>query len=71
MSVKVMNMSGDPIDTVSFKPSTAATVLINGEPVKLTDLKVGDPITIWVSETRFSFYTAPGKGASPGLPPRQ
>jgi hypothetical protein len=71
MSVKVMNMAGDPIDTVSFKPSTVATVLVNGEPVKLTDLKVGDPITIWVSETRFSFYTAPGKGASPGLPPRQ
>src|SRR5882672_5550778 len=71
MSVRVMNVGGDPIDTVSFKPSTVATVLVNGEPVKLTDLNVGDPITIWVAETRFSFYTAPGKGASPGLPPQQ
>ncbi len=70
MSVKVNNVAGDAIDTVSFKPSAAATVIVNGERVKLADLKVGDPITIWVAETRFSFYTAPGKGASPGLPPK-
>ena len=71
MSVQVNNVAGDAIDTVSFKPSTAATVIVNGERVKLTDLKVGDPITIWVAESRFSIYTAPGKGASPGLPPKK
>ncbi len=65
MSVQVFNASGDPLDTISFKPSTAATVIVNGERAKLTDLKKGDPLTFWIAETRFSFYTAPGKGASP------
>jgi hypothetical protein len=70
MSVQVLNVSGDPLDTVSFKPSTAAKVILNGEPAKLTDLKVGDPLTFWIAESRFAFYTSPGKGASPGLPPQ-
>jgi hypothetical protein len=38
-------------------------VIVNGERVKLADLKAGDPITIWVAETRFAFYASPGKGS--------
>ena len=68
ITVKVFNVAGDPLDTVSFKPSTAATVILDGKRVKLTDLKVGDPLTFWVAESRFAFYTSPGKGAS--LPPK-
>ena len=48
---QVNNVAGDPIDTLSIKPSTTATVIVNGERVKLSDLKAGDPITIWVAET--------------------
>lgn len=70
MTVQIFNVAGDPLDTVSFKPSTVATVIINGKRVKLTDLNVGDPVSFWISETRFAFYTSPGKGASQGLPPR-
>jgi hypothetical protein len=40
-------------------------VIVNGERVKLSDLKSGDPITIWVAETRFAFYATPGKGSIP------
>jgi hypothetical protein len=65
MSVQVNNVAGDAIDTLSVKPSTTATVIINGERVKLSDLKTGDPITIWVAETRFAFYAYPGKGSIP------
>jgi hypothetical protein len=49
----------------SASPSTTATVIVNGERVKLSDLKAGDPITIWVAETRFAFYASPGKGSLP------
>ena len=65
MSVQVNNVAGDAIDTLSVKPSTTATVIVNGERVKLSDLKSGDPITIWVAETRFAFYATPGKGSIP------
>jgi hypothetical protein len=65
LSVQVNNVAGDPIDTLSVKPSTTATVIVNGERVKLSDLKSGDPITIWVAETRFAFYATPGKGSIP------
>jgi hypothetical protein len=65
ISVQVNNVAGDAIDTLNVKPSTAATVIINGERVKLADLKAGDPITIWVAETRFAFYASPGKGSLP------
>ena len=65
LSVAVNNVAGDPIDTLSVKPSTTATVIVNGERMKLTDLKPGDPITIWVAESRFAFYAYPGKGAIP------
>jgi len=65
LSVQVNNVAGDAIDTLSVKPSTTATVIINGERVKLSDLKSGDPITIWVAETRFAFYATPGKGSIP------
>ena len=65
LSVQVNNVAGDAIDTLSVKPSTTATVIVNGERVKLSDLKSGDPITIWVAETRFAFYASPGKGSLP------
>ena len=65
LSVEVHNVAGDAIDTLSVKSSNTATVIVNGERVKLTDLKAGDPITIWVAETRFAFYANPGKGALP------
>ena len=63
--MQVNNVAGDAIDTLSVKPSTTATVIVNGERVKLSDLKSGDPITIWVAETRFAFYATPGKGSIP------
>jgi hypothetical protein len=65
ISVQVNNVAGDALDTLNVKPSTTATVIINGERVKLADLKAGDPITIWVAETRFAFYATPGKGSLP------
>lgn len=71
ITVQVFNVAGDALDTFSFKPSTTAMLLVNGKQEKYSDLKVGDPLTFWVAETRFSFYTSPGKGASAGLPPQK
>jgi hypothetical protein len=71
ITVQVFNVAGDPLDTFSFKPSTNVTVIVNGKREKYSELKVGDPLTFWVSENRFSIYSAPGRGASTGLPPQQ
>jgi hypothetical protein len=70
MTVQIFNVAGDPLDTISFKPSAVGTVFVNGQKEKLSELKVGDPLTFWIAESRFSIYTSPGKGASAGLPPK-
>jgi hypothetical protein len=71
ITVQVLNVSGDPLDTVSFKPASAnASLIVDGKKEKFSDLKVGDPITFWIPESRFSIYSAPGsKSAATGLPP--
>jgi len=63
MTVQINNVAGDALSAITVQPSTTATLLINGKETKFSDLKVGDPISIWVSQDRFSFYSAPGKNA--------
>src|SRR5271170_3434637 len=72
ITVQIFNVAGDPIDTVSFKPSPTAKLFVNGQPETFSELKKGDPVTFWVSEKRFSIYSTPGaaKSASAGLPPQ-
>jgi hypothetical protein len=70
LTVQIFNVAGDPIDTMSFKPTAGTKLLVNGEPETFDQLKEGDPVTFWISEKRFSIYSSPGatKTASPGLP---
>ena len=69
--VQVFNVAGDPLDTVTFRPQPSSTLLVNGQPEKFSELKVGDPVTFWISEKRFAMYSAPGAvtASSQGLPP--
>jgi hypothetical protein len=69
--VQVFNAGGDALSSVTFKPQPSSKVLVNGEPTTIADLKVGDPVTFWVSEKRFAMYPTPGAtaNASKGLPP--
>ena len=63
MTVQVNNVAGDALSALTVQPSQTATLLVDGKPEKFSDLKVGDPISIWVSQDRFSFYSAPGHSA--------
>jgi hypothetical protein len=70
VTIQVFNVRGDPLDTISFKPENSnALLLVNGQEEKFSELKVGDPVTFWVSENRFSIFAAPGKLEGQGVAP--
>jgi hypothetical protein len=71
LTVQLLNVSGDVLSTLTFKPSAKAKVMVNGKAETYSDLRVGDTLTFWVPENRFSIYSAPGatSSASPVLPP--
>jgi hypothetical protein len=60
MTVQMLNVAGDTVTTFSFKPSPTQHVLTNGKEKLFHDLKVGEKITIWVSEKRLEAYELPG-----------
>ena len=70
LTVEVHNVAGDPLDNVVFKPNSSAKLLVNDKPEAFSELRVGDPVTFWISENRFSFYSSPGQVAGQGLPPQ-
>jgi hypothetical protein len=59
-TVQLLNVMGDPLTTFSFKPGPDASVVIEGEKTKFTDLKTGEKITFWVSEDRMTASELPG-----------
>jgi hypothetical protein len=69
MTIQVHNVAGDTLNAITVQPSQTATLLVNGKQEKFSDLKVGDPISIWVSQDRFSFYSAPGTSAGKVVAP--
>ncbi len=71
LTVQLLNVAGDSLTALTFKPSPKAKVIVNGEPESFADLKTGDNLTFWIPENRFSIYSSPGaaSSASPVLPP--
>jgi hypothetical protein len=70
ITVQLFNVSGDLLTAMSLKPSIHATLVVDGKREEFSELKVGDPVTFWVSEKRFSFYDTPGgKLEANGVPP--
>jgi hypothetical protein len=63
MTVQIHNVAGDTITALTVEPSQTASLLVNGKEEKFSELKVGDPISIWVSQDRFSFFSTPGHSA--------
>jgi len=59
-TVQLLNVSGDPTTTFSFKAPASATMLINGKSTKMSDLKTGDQISFWVPEKRLAAQSLPG-----------
>jgi hypothetical protein len=72
LTITMMNVAGDPLSTLTYKPPSAeAIVYVNGKATKYKDLKVGDKLTVWVSEDRWAVYSAPGSGSgAKGLAPK-
>jgi hypothetical protein len=66
ITVALLNVAGDPLTNVTFKPSPAARLIVNGKTEAWGELQKGDQVTVWVSEKRFDFYTGPGSSASRG-----
>jgi len=62
-TVNLLNVSGDPVTTFSFKAKPGAQVVVNGKPEAISDLKPGEQISFWVSEKRMSAAAMPGATA--------
>jgi hypothetical protein len=72
ITVNLFNVAGDTIETVSLKPNPDAILMVNGQQEHFSELRVGDPVTFWVSEARFSFYGSPGATApAEGMAPHK
>ena len=71
-TVELLNVRGDRLSTFSIKPSPDATIDMDGEKVKFTDLKVGEKISFWVSADRLEASEQPGSTAESWavLPPQ-
>ena len=55
------------ITTVTFSTTPDARVQMEGQEVKIKDLKAGDTLSFWVPESRGGFYAAPGAAESKKL----
>jgi hypothetical protein len=69
LTVQVNNVAGQVLTAITMQPAMGATLLVNGQSQKFSDLKVGDPVSVWVSQDRFSFYSAPGTSAGKVVAP--
>jgi hypothetical protein len=64
MTIEMHNVAGDVLTSLTIQPSTTtASLLINGKETKMADLRVGDPISVWLAQDRWDFYSAPGHAA--------
>jgi hypothetical protein len=63
-------VAGDDLSTFTAKPAPGTVLYVNGKATAWKDLKVGDKLTVWVSENRFSVAGAPGEMGSPGASPK-
>jgi hypothetical protein len=60
MTIQLLNKAGDTLTTFSFKPAADQRVLVNGQEKVFHNLRVGEKITIWVSEKRLEAVELPG-----------
>lgn len=58
-TVQLLNVAGDPITTLSFKPKPGQEVIINGKKEKFSDMKKGEVLTFWVPESRMEAVSLP------------
>jgi len=70
VTLTVLNVAGDDLSTLTYKPTASSVLYVNGKATQYKDLKPGDKVTVWVSETRFSVSGAPGAPGSPGMSPK-
>jgi hypothetical protein len=60
MTVSLLDPKGEAVTTFSFKPGPDQGVHVNGQLRKFHDMKVGEVLTIWVSEDRTTAQELPG-----------
>jgi hypothetical protein len=70
VTLTFLNVAGDDLSTFTAKPTPGTVLYVNGKATAWKDLKVGDKLTLWVSENRFSVSGAPGEMGSPGTSPK-
>ena len=64
VSIDFENVAGDRLATVVVEASPDARLTIEGKATKYSSLKAHDKIDVWMPESRFGFYAAPGQEMS-------
>jgi hypothetical protein len=60
VTVDLLNVSGDPITSISIKPSDSHSfILVNGKQTSIKSMAVGDAITFWVPQSRMEVHAVP------------
>jgi hypothetical protein len=59
-TVQFLNRGGTPIETFSFRPRPGATLTLDGQTRRFTDLRPGDELQLWVPESRMTVSPYPG-----------
>ena len=63
MTIELLDTAGNTVTTFSFKPAPGTGVHVNGKLRKFSDMKVGEKLTIWVSENRMEAKELPSSTA--------
>jgi len=73
ITVEMLDPSGNPISTFSFKPARKDRILVNGKSLPFSEVEPGDLITFWKSQKRLDARAMPLETAEAWqvLPPQQ
>jgi len=73
ITVEMLDVTGNPISTFSFKPAPNARIVMNGKSIPFSKVQRGDLITFWKSEKRLDARSMPLEtaGSWQVLPPQE
>ena len=65
VTVDVVDVAGSPVTPLIIKPTDKeASVLVNGQQTRMTDLNPGDSITFWMPQSRMEAHALPAQTTS-------
>jgi hypothetical protein len=65
VTVNMLDTAGNPITPLTIQPADQqASILVEGQPTKIADLKQGQTVTFWVPQSRLEVAALPSPTSS-------